>query len=348
LKDSGICLAVNKTQSWVNRERDMIKRLVLLNLTTLFCACAVVAQTLYEVRGVVYGPDSKPVPNVLVTLENHARAQIGQEITNSDGNYRFSGIQAGVYYLLIKPDESKFHRIFQQIELINTSVGGTSFSIERVDFTLKSNKGVEDPRLRGTVFAQDVPPDAERAYLDGVKSLKEGDRDQAVARFKKAIQTFPDYFLALQQLGFLYLEKEKYLEAMEPLRKAIRLNTKGAEAHLGLGMAYVNVDQLREAIDELNIARTLDSKSYRAHLYLGMAWIGMGDLDKAEVSLKQALTLGGPTQARAAHLYLASIYDKRKEPKKAIDELEAYLRDNPKAANAERIREAIQKLKAKL
>ena len=71
-------------------------------------------------------------------------------------------------------------------------------------------------------------------------------------------------------------------------------------------------------------------------------------LDAAERSLKQAYVIGGPTQARAAHLYLASIYDTRKQYRKAIDELETYLRDNPKASNASKIQEAVQKLKAKL
>jgi regulator of sirC expression with transglutaminase-like and TPR domain len=78
-----------------------------------------------------------------------------------------------------------------------------------------------------------------------------------------------------------------------------------------------------------------------------MAFIGTDDLDAAEQSLKQAYTLGGPIDGRAAHLYLAAIYDKRKQYQKAVNELETYLRDNPKAANASKIQEAIQKLKAK-
>jgi regulator of sirC expression with transglutaminase-like and TPR domain len=64
--------------------------------------------------------------------------------------------------------------------------------------------------------------------------------------------------------------------------------------------------------------------------------------------LKEAYSIGGPVEARAAHLYLASIYNTRKEYQKAIRELEAYLHDNPKAPNAAKIQEAIAKLKAKL
>lgn len=70
-----------------------------------------------------------------------------------------------------------YTRLILQIELINTWVGGNSFSIERVDFTLKPTNRIDDLPARGTVFLQDVPPHAEREYLDG-KSLKNGDKDQ--------------------------------------------------------------------------------------------------------------------------------------------------------------------------
>jgi cytochrome c-type biogenesis protein CcmH/NrfG len=73
-----------------------------------------------------------------------------------------------------------------------------------------------------------------------------------------------------------------------------------------------------------------------------------GKLDDAEKSLQEAYSIGGPKQARTAHLYLASIYSTRKEYQKAIAELETYLRENPKAANASQMQEAITNMKAKL
>ena len=261
---------------------------------------AIVAQTVYEIEGAVYGPDSNALANVVMTLENHARAQIDQDITKSDGRYRFSGIVAGVYYISVKPDETKFQQVLQRVELINTAVGVTNFSTERFDFSLKLRS--DNSTVVGTIFAQAVSPDAEKEYVSAIKSLSKGDKDEAIIRLKKAIEVFPTYFLALQQLGLLYIDKEKDQQAIEPLWKAIRVNSKGAESHLGLGMAYVNLDRLKEAIEELNSALTLDPKLFRAHLYLGMALIGTGNLDEAEKSLKQAYKIGGPNQARATHL----------------------------------------------
>jgi tetratricopeptide (TPR) repeat protein len=326
-----------------------IPRRVLLVLAAFFSIGAaqfVRAQTVYDLKGKVYGPNSKPVPNVLVILENNARAQIGQDITGTEGIYEFNGLVAGTYYISVKPDETQFQAIFQRIDLINTSIGGRSASTETVDFSLRY--APRRDQAVGTVYAQTVPPEAEKQYLSAVKSLTRGDKEQATRQLARAIKIFPTYFLALQQLGVLYVEEKSYEEAIEPLKKAIQVNSKAARTHCELGIAYLNLDRPNEAIQELSVAHTIDPKLFVADLYQGMALISTGDLDKAERSLKEALAVGGSTQARAAHLYLASIYNTRKQYQMAIQELETYLRENPKADNVVNVKEAIKKIRAKL
>jgi len=304
------------------------------------------AQTIYDLKGKIYGPNSQPIPNVLVILENHARARIGQDITGPEGRYEFNGLIAGTYYISVKPDETQFQPSSQVIELINTTRGANSSSTETVDFSLRSNVRSNPPP--GTTYAQAVPPEAEKHYLGAIKSITKGDKEQATKELARAIQIFPDYFLALQQLGLLYVDQAKYEEGIEPLKRAVQVNSKAARAHFGLGKAYLSLDRPRDAIPELDAAHTLDPKMFAADLYLGIALISTGDLVKAERSLKEAHSVGGPIQAKAAHLYLASIYNVLKQYKKAMDELETYLRENPKADNAANVKEAIKKLRAKL
>jgi tetratricopeptide (TPR) repeat protein len=325
------------------------RRILLLFTTALALGVAQTsaAQTIYELKGKVYGPDGKPLANVLVALENNARAMIAEDITNSDGRYQFNGIIAGTYYISVKPDEKLFRPVFQMVDLINTTIGGRGTSVETVDFSLRP-AAVQVSHTSGVAFAQTIPAGAEKEYEDGMKSLMKGDKEQATNQLHKAIDLFPNYFLALQQLGLLQLEQGKYEEAIKSLSKAVAINSKAARAYLGLGIAYVNLDRSKEAVSALTIARQLDSRGFTVHLYLGMALISTGELDQAETSLKQALIIGGSAQARAAHLYLASIYDNRKQYKMAIDQLEIYLRENPKAANAANIKQAIAKLRARL
>ena len=325
---------------------------VVLIIAVAFCCLAgtrgASAQTVYEVEGTIYGPDSKAMVNVTVTLQNHAGAQIDQDITKNDGRYRFAGVLAGTYYISVKAAEPGLQQLLQKIELINTGISVTNYSKERFDFSLNRTAASERPPVVGTVFAQAVPPDAEKEYRSAVISISKGEREAAVVKLKSAINIFPTYFLALQQLGLLYIDTEKDQQAIEPLKKSLEVNPRSAQSHLGLGMAYVNLDHPKEAIKDLNEALALDRRDFRSHLCLGMALINTGKLDEAETSLKEAYSIGGPNQARTAHLYLASIYSTRKEYRKAIAELETYMRENPKAPNASKIQEAIAKMKAKL
>src|SRR5258705_2014348 len=165
-----------------------------------------VGQTVYEIEGTVYGPDSKAIANVVMTLQNHAGAQVDQDITKSDGRYRFSGVVAGVYYISIKAAEAGIQAQLQRIELINSGVNVTNFSKERFDFTLKRVPGSDTAPVVGTVFAQAIPPEAEKEFVSAVNSISKGNKDEAIGQLKKALDVFPTYFMALQQLALLYVE----------------------------------------------------------------------------------------------------------------------------------------------
>ncbi|MGI8896853.1 MAG: tetratricopeptide repeat protein [Pyrinomonadaceae bacterium] len=306
------------------------------------------AQTSYDIDGIVYGPNSTPLEQIVVSLQNQARAQIAQSITTNDGRYQFSRISAGIYYLIVKPNELQYKQAIHRIELIDTARFGATVSQERVDITLNPAQHRDQKNSSGIIFAQPVPPDAEKEYGEAMKNLVKGEKEKASAQLKQAIATFPRYFLALQQLGLLYVETEKFQQAVAPLRAAFEINPKASQSQVGLGIAYLNLNSLEEAVAALQQARTLDAKSFRAPLYLGIALLNLNRLDEAEGFLRQAYALGGALKAQAAHLYLASIYSKRQQYRQAIDELQAYLRVNPKAANASNIQQAIQRLKAKL
>ena len=48
-----------------------------------------------------------------------------------------------------------------------------------------------------------------------------------------------------------------------------------------------------------------------------------------------------------ARVYLANVYEQTGKPEKALAQLEAYLKENPKATQAEAVRGAIEKLRKK-
>ena len=305
------------------------------------------AQTFYEIEGVVEGPDSTPLTGVAVFLEDLTRARIGQAITSSDGRYRFNRIVAGTYYIVARPTTAEFRQAVRRVELIETTRVGSSTSSERVDITLEAApRRLES--ITGIVYAQDVPAAATAKFERALDFLSKKKTAQAVKELEEALGIFPNYFMAALQLGLTYVETEDYQRAIPPLVKAIEVNSKAAPAYLALGIASFNLGRADLALDALQRAKGLDEKSFRVHFYLGLTLLEMNRLDEAEAALKLSYQLGGAQKAASAHLYLASVYTKRGQNRQAIEALEAYLRDSPKAANADRVKEAITNLKAKL
>jgi len=305
------------------------------------------AQTFYEIEGVVEGPDSTPLTGVTVLLEDLTRARIGQAITNSDGRYRFNRIVAGTYYIVAKPTTSEYRTAVRRVELLETTRVGSSSSNERVDITLEAMPRRPDFAL-GTLFAQEVPPKATAKFEQALEKLAKKKTDEAITELNQALEIFPNYFLASLQLGLTYVEMEDYQKAIPPLVKALEVNQKSGPAYLALGIASLNLGRADLALDALQRARPFEEKSFRVHFYLGLTHLELNRLDDAESSLKLAYHLGGAKNAAAANLYLASVYTKRNQNRQAIDALENYLRDSPKAANAAKVKEAINNLKAKL
>ncbi len=324
-------------------------------LVIVFALCATIfsfarstnAQTLYDIDGLVEGPDATPLGGVAILLEDITRVRIGQTITSSDGRYKFSRINAGTYYIVAKPNSSEFRGAVRRVELIDTGRSGAAPSNEKVDITLEAMPRRGDS-VTGTIFAQDVPAEASARFQNALDNVAKKNTTQAIKDLTEALRVFPNYFMATQQLGLIYVEIEDYQKAIPPLVKAIEINPRAGSSYLALGIASLKLGRPDLALDALDRSRSLEEKSFRVHFYLGLTFLELNRLDDAEGALKNAYKLGGPAKAASAHLYLASVYTKRGRHREAIAELETYLRESPKAANAPSVREAISNLRSKL
>jgi tetratricopeptide (TPR) repeat protein len=102
----------------------------------------------------------------------------------------------------------------------------------------------------------------------------------------------------------------------------------------------------KEAVESLRRASTLYTKSADVYLWLGKALKRTSSLEQAEVAFKQANDLSKGKVADV-HWQLAGIYNDQKRYKEAADEFELFLKVEPKAADAEKIKALIKQLRDK-
>jgi tetratricopeptide (TPR) repeat protein len=187
------------------------------------------------------------------------------------------------------------------------------------------DKAKTDQALEALIALEKGRENAVRVYNLGAESSRAGNRDDAIAYLKRAIEVDPTLDQAYTALGQVYMVKKSYKEAvaaLEPLlardpqnlealtirfealkaagdkegAKAAEAAMKTAQASQSpetlykQGVAQYNSNNLVSAIETLERAVAADPRHAKAHYMLGLAYAG-SDTAKAKDHLQKFLEL---------------------------------------------------------
>jgi len=322
---------------------------ILLLLSLTFQPLA--PQGTFAIMGGVRDTDGRLVDSIRVSLMDENYQTVRTVFTDASGRFRFPAVRTGSYIVRVQPVGQPYEEETQQIDLqaLNGGRRGKNSSTTEpvlVDFVLRRKKGAVENRLNEVIYAQNVPEAARAEYKRGAERLKDSP-DQGIAALKKAVELFPDYYLALELLGTEYVKRGEYAAALPVLTHALEVNSAAPKSLYALGVAYLKLKRPAEAIQWLLKAAEKDGGNANVHMMLGLAYGYNNALKEAEESFKKAYQLGG-NQAMDAHLYLAGIYNKQGKYADAVQALELYLKEaNDKNTDKVKVRELIAKLKVK-
>ncbi len=267
------------------------------------------------------------------------------QMSDDSGAFSFRRLQGGRYTLVV--DAGREYEIFtDSVDIIEPPLRRTGQGITVPVYITLQPKRSDSPGAPGTVDARaaTMPEAAKNLYKQAMESAKAGDRKKAIEELDKALEIFPNFMSALNQLGVQYMELKQWDKATEALRKAIKISPDAFYPHLNYGIVLVQVKKFADATSELKFAVQKDAASGVAHYYLGRALINVGQYDAAENALRHTVTIGGD-EAIEAHRYLGAVYIEKRDRLRAADELDTYLKLAPTAKDAERIRSIIKDLR---
>jgi tetratricopeptide (TPR) repeat protein len=115
-----------------------------------------------------------------------------------------------------------------------------------LDLLEKDPEALQDP-----LFA------AEREVVLGVKAVREGRREEAEARFQKALELDPLHPRALTNLGTLYLERGELEAALDLYGKALKLHPEDPVLHENLAALYKKKGDLDRMVAHMKRATRL-------------------------------------------------------------------------------------------
>ncbi len=274
-------------------------------------------------------------------------------VSDANGNFGFQSLRPGTYTVVIEGGEFfESEREAVLIESASTSgrraTGILPISRPFVVQVYLRSKPASTNTKTGVVNAAlaAAPKQAADLYLQALDSSARGDAEGAVSQLKQALVIYPDFGLALNELGAQYLKLRQPQKAAESLRAALRIQPEDFMTRLNYGRTLLELKNAAEAEANLRMAVNKNDGSWQARMYLGVALIGLRRFDEAEQELIRALTVGGPRVALPRY-WLGGIYWHRREYQRAAAELEKYLEGTPTAPNAEKIRATIKELRLK-
>jgi tetratricopeptide (TPR) repeat protein len=163
----------------------------------------------------------------------------------------------------------------------------------------------EDERLEHLERAYALDREVFEICVDlGRAYYHQGDYDEAVARYKRAIRLRSTSAFARNLLGLAYYHKGYVDLAISEYRQAIRIRDGFLDPYLNLGLTYYYTGKLDDAIGIYKQALKLPEagkEKHRIYRNLGMAYARKGDDKKAEKAYLSALDL----DPESADVYLS-------------------------------------------
>ncbi len=176
--------------------------------------------------------------------------------------------------------------------------------------------------------AIEISSDFPDAYINLGNSLSDlGYLDEAIIEYKKAIKYNPKDSRAYCNMAAVMGQQGDIGGAIEACRKAIELSPDLAAPHNNLARAYMTVGRTEDAIAEYRKALEIDPESAQAHLNLGEALATAGDDDAAMSEFYEALRL--QPNYPEAHLNLGVLNLGQGKPDAAIEHYRQALQIKP-------------------
>lgn len=287
----------------------------------------------YSVTGTVREAEgNRPLESVEVVLSTLTSGVAASTFTNSNGNFAFSDVPAGTYYLVVH--EEGYQRLQEELNFSSRPPSGIELSLRPV--VLFDRVPVGDTVSKRQLL---IPRRAREAMERGL-SLLHGKSDYrgSLSQFQRAVREYPPYYEAYAQMGVAYLNLGDTAQSEKMLRTSIEMSDRRyPDALFTLAAVYSAQKHFAQAEPVAREAVKLVPESWQANHELARALQGLDQGAAAEASALQALR-ADPENSQT-HLLLANIHLRMRNFAALIRDLDKYLELVPDGRDAEQARQ---------
>ena len=302
---------------------------------------------------IFFPPGDHTAARPLIRLRSSSSLEL-TGITDVDGSFRFTHLRPDQYTVIV--DAGDAYEKASDTVLIATAGGVPAQgnpgdyaipTVYQVHIYLKPkrlNDVAKQPDVAANTVLTDVPAAAQELFDKALEYAHAGKNLKAIELLESVIAKAPRFTLAYNELGVQFLKSGRASEAADAFKKALAITPADFTLCLNYGIALLNQKKFDDAETQLRFAIQKNAFSPMAHYYLGLTLMSERKFDIARAEFENTIKNGGEKLA-LVHKYLGGIYWRNNDYKQAADELEKYVKLDPKAPDAKKIRDTIKDLR---
>jgi Flp pilus assembly protein TadD len=324
----------------VGKRKQWLTFMILLMLAAP--AGAQQVASIIGVARVVRGSFPQPV---MVSLQLHG-GTVESTYTDGEGRFAFNSLVGNIYHVVINDDS------YVPVDL-TVNVRPDLLQVNVIQVMLMVREGNPAQGAPGTAgfvvspadLTKTFPKKAVKEFEHGVKLESEGKAEDAIEHYRKAIQEAPDFAIAHNNLGSVYVSRSDFANAQTEFETSIRLTPSDSKPYFNMANLMLLTGKLDEVDHYLQEGFRKHPESPFGLFVQGSVLEKTGKLPEAERSLRRALELDPKTPR--PHLELVNVYLREQRPDQAIAELQKFLQEAPNDPFAPKAREVLQRLESR-
>jgi tetratricopeptide (TPR) repeat protein len=190
-----------------------------------------------------------------------------------------------------------------------------------------------------------APKDAKKAYEKGIDSMKKKKPEEAVKNLEKAVELYPKYAAAWNELGRIQVIKGDPETGRKSFEQAIAADAKYVQPYLEVAMLEWKAEKWPEVAELTEKVIKLDAFDYpQAHFMNALSNYYLKNMEQAEKSAREAVRLDTRKQFTTSLRLLGVILAQKQDYSGAAEQFKAYLVAVPGASDAATVRGQLTQL----
>lgn len=187
-----------------------------------------------------------------------------------------------------------------------------------------------------------APKDARKAFEKGVERERKDKLDDAEKNFEKAVESYPKYAAAWNELGRIHEQRNETEDAKKAYQQALASDAKFVNPYEGMYRLAARESKWQEVADTSNRVIHLNPYDFPgAYFYNAVANLNLHNLDAAEKSAREAVKLDTRHQNPKTEHVLGIILAQKQDYSGAAEHLQAFLKLVPSGQESDQVKQQL-------